>query len=160
MRRAAVIVCSYFVSVPVFAQNPERTDATTSPAGVSAPLSTRQVRPRVDPANAYERVFAIVPMIGAGTMDDPKRPLYAPAPHSQSPAAHAGILAYHFEISDDGTLALVEFVARDRSAFKALLADSTVTAFLRGQHDLAGIVAAFTALKKDFDINSFRLAAM
>jgi len=68
--------------------------------------------------------------------------------------------AYHFEVSDDGTLALVEFVARDRSAFKALLADSTVTAFLRGQHDLAGIVAAFTALKKDFDINSFRLAAM
>ncbi len=160
MRQAAVIVCSFFVSVPVFGQNPGRADATTSSTGVSAPLSTRQVRPRVDPANAYERVFAIVPMVGAGTMDDPKRPLYAPAPHSQSPAAHAGILGYHFEISDDGMRALVEFVAKDRSAFKALLADSTVTPFVRGQQDLARIVAAFLALKKDFNINTFRLAAM
>jgi hypothetical protein len=37
-------------------------------------------------------------------MDDPKRPLYAPAAHSINSTARTGILGYHFVTSDDGRL--------------------------------------------------------
>jgi len=137
---------------PLLAQTP-----APGAASASAPKSTNQIRPRVDPANAYERIYAIVPIVGAGTMDDPKRPLYAPAAHSMNPTARTGILGYHFVTSDDGKLALVEFVAADRSHFKAILADSTIQTFIRGSADLPAIQSAFQALKKDFNINNFRM---
>ena len=37
-------------------------------------------QPKIDPANLHERVIAVVPMIGAGTYADPRRPLFTPAP--------------------------------------------------------------------------------
>lgn len=155
MKRAAVIVCSFIFTPPLLAQNP-----APGAASATAPKSTNQIRPRVDPANAYERIFAIVPIIGAGTMDDPKRPLYAPAAHSIDSTARSGIIGYHFVTSDDGTLALVEFVAADRSQFKTILADSTIQTFVRGSADLAAIQSAFQPLKKDFNINNFRLSVL
>ena len=69
----------------------------------------------------YERVLAIVPLIGAGTLDDPIRPEYAPAPSAINPTSRTGILGYIHVLSDDGKSALVEYVARDRSAFNAIL---------------------------------------
>jgi len=33
---------------------------------------------RADPKNLYERLICVVPMIGAGTHEDPRRPLFAP----------------------------------------------------------------------------------
>lgn len=35
-------------------------------------------QPRVPLQSQHERVIAIVPMVGAGTPDDPRRPLFAP----------------------------------------------------------------------------------
>ena len=129
-------------------------------ASAQAPKTTNQIRPRVDPANAYERIYAIVPIVGAGTMDDPKRPLYAPASHSINSTARTGILGYHFVTSDDGTQALVEFVAADRSQFKTILADSTIQTFIRGSADFPAIQSAFQLLKKDFNINNFRIRVL
>jgi hypothetical protein len=103
----------------------------------------------------YERVMAIVPVIGTGTAADPKRPLYAPAPHTASPTSRTGILGFTYVLSDDGRFALVEFVARDRSAFATMLADSSVQAFLKGRDQQAAIIAAFSKLKKNFDIDHF-----
>ena len=114
----------------------------------------------MDARNAYERFYAILPMIGAGTMADPKRPLHAPAPRALSSSARSGILAYHFEVSDNGLFALVEFAAADRSAFKGLLADITAQTFVRGKDDLPAIESAFKLLKKNFDINNFRMRVM
>jgi hypothetical protein len=37
-------------------------------------------QPRVDSGNLYERILAVVPMTGAGTFEDPRRPLFAPPP--------------------------------------------------------------------------------
>ena len=73
---------------------------------------------RVDPKNTYNRVICVVPMVGKGTMDDPRRPLYAPLASTQ-PASQAkpgavprnAILAYSHQVSDDGNYALVKFVA-------------------------------------------------
>jgi len=112
-------------------------------------------QPRVDPRNTYERILAIVPFTGAGTLADPKRPLYAPKPNEVAPGSRTGIIAYTSVASDDGQFALVEFVAADRTAFAPILADTTVTAFLKGNSQPAAILATFQKYKKDFDLNNF-----
>ena len=115
-------------------------------------------QPRVDPRNTYERVLAVVPMVGSGkSQQDPKRPMYAPTPAElqASLKTRTGILAFTHVISDDGHFALVEFVARDRSAFKAVLADPAIKAFLKGRDKRADVEAEFKKHKKDFDFNNF-----
>jgi hypothetical protein len=114
-------------------------------------------QPRVDARNMYERVMAVVPMIGSGTFADPKRPKYAPSP-AELQTAHAtrqGILGFAHVASDDGQFALVEFVARDRSAFQAILADTTVKSFLKGRDKREDVEAEFLKHKKDFDFAHF-----
>ena len=63
-----------------------------------------QYRP-VDPLNTYQRVIAIVPIVGEGTKLSPKKPLLADLP---------GIVAWKAELSDDKRFALIELVAKDR----------------------------------------------
>ncbi len=60
-------------------------------------------------------------------------------------------------MSDDGKYALAEFVARDRSAFRQILADSSpdVKSFVRGVHKRQEIEAEFKKYKKDFDFSQF-----
>ena len=112
---------------------------------------------RVDPRNSYERILAVVPIVGTGTFADPKRPLYAPAAPSQD---RCGIIAFNFVTSDDGRFALVEFVARDRAAFAPILADRRpgLQVFERGKASRATVEAAFKALRKDFDFSRFGVA--
>ena len=117
-----------------------------------------KAQPRVDARNMYERVMAVVPvMVGQGTFDDPKRPMYAPLPGQiqTATATRQGILGFTYVMSDDGTLALVEFVARDRSAFHAILADPTVKSFLKGRDKREDMEAEFLLHKKNFDFAHF-----
>ncbi len=130
---------------------------------------------RVDPRNRYVRVLAIVPMVGSGTPDDPMRPDYAPLPPSAvgtttaptassgtsissgvTPSSPEGIIAFSYQVSDDGKFALAEFVARTRDVFKALLADTRpgVKVFIKGTDSPAAILAAFQALKAGFILDS------
>jgi hypothetical protein len=122
---------------------------------LSALIGNVSAQRRVDPRNMYERVMAIVPIVGSGTAADPKRPMYAPTPSQMSATARTGIIAYNHVVSDDGKFALVEFVARDKSAFQEILADATITTFVKGKDSLANVSAAFQKLKKDFDITKF-----
>jgi hypothetical protein len=110
---------------------------------------------RVDPRNMYERVLAVVPLVGSGTLSDPIRPMYAPAPSALVPGSRTGILAYTHVLSDDGKLALVEYVAADRSAFQNILADTTIKAFLKGRDKREDALAEFLKHKKDFDFTNF-----
>jgi hypothetical protein len=115
-------------------------------------------QPRVDARNTYERVMAVVPvMVGQGTFDDPKRPMYAPSPAQvqASMASRQGILGFAHVMSDDGQVALVEFVARDRSAFQAILADTSVRSFLKGRDKREDIETEFLKHKRDFDFAHF-----
>lgn len=116
------------------------------------PLAAQQ---RVSSFNLCERVMAIVPMTGAGTLDDPKRPLYAPAPKDMNPSAGTGIVAFTFVASDDGKFALVEFVARDRTAFQQILADTSITVFLKGRDKRTDAETAFGQYKKNFNFQMF-----
>ena len=77
---------------------------------------------RVDPRNTYQRVLCVVPMVGAGTPADPRRPKYAPWPPAPA-TSRTAIIGFSHQVSDDGKLALVEFVAQDRQAFAAIFAD-------------------------------------
>jgi hypothetical protein len=89
-------------------------------------------------------------MVGSGTPEDPRRPEYAPAPGQSDPGS--GILAFSYQLSDDGQYALVEFVARDESAFRALLDDKRpgVKAFKKGKSKPEDILKEFRKHKKDF----------
>ncbi|MBZ5580976.1 MAG: hypothetical protein LAQ30_02020 [Acidobacteriia bacterium] len=87
---------------------------------------------RVDPKNTYVRVICVVPLVGGGTQADPKRPMYAPWPLPSTPP-RTGIIAFAQQISDDGKYALAEFVARDWSAFSAILSDKQVKTFRKGR---------------------------
>lgn len=111
----------------------------------------------VPQANRHERIIAIVPMVGAGTKEDPKRPAYVPNTIVQRDAAPGtGIIGFAAQISDDGKYALVEFVARDREAFKEILADTRpdVKVFEKGRARKADIETEFRRHKKDFDLDS------
>ncbi|MCI0623743.1 MAG: hypothetical protein L0387_19155 [Acidobacteria bacterium] len=94
---------------------------------------------RVPLGSVYERLWCVVPMVGAGTFEDSTRPAYVPEhllppvpgkprqkPHPFSLAQAKGeapkaIISFTDVPSDDGRFALVEFQATDRSAFLPLL---------------------------------------
>ena len=95
-------------------------------------------------------------MIGEGTYEDPKRPLYAPKPEELSKDGE-GIVSFQFEVSDDGKIALVELVARTPDAFKAILAERRpdVRIFRKGLTTKEEVEQAFKPHKKDFSADSF-----
>lgn len=82
----------------------------------------------VSPGMRYHRVYVISPLVGAGTKTDPKRPVFAPTPPQPGSlsaalavAPHTGLLGYQMQMSDDGTMALVEMVFSDPIAFQAVM---------------------------------------
>ena len=109
---------------------------------------------RVDPRNTYHRIICVVPLVGTGTADDPRRPLYAPTAKSATPD---GIIAFTQAPTDDGRFAIVEFVARNRKAFQAILADAGVTSFEKGVQTRSVIETALKRLKRDFDLDKFEV---
>lgn len=114
--------------------------------------STALAQRAVDPRYTYNRVIGVVPLVGAGTPADPKRPQYAPLVSDPN-----AIAAFYFEPTDDGNSAVVEFVAQNRSAFAALLANRALTLFEKGRVPKAQIETAIRRARKDFDLDKFGL---
>ena len=126
----------------------------------------------VNPRNRYERLICIVPMIGSGTYEDPRRPAYAPTSSEQAQVEPGqGILGYSLQISDDGQFALVEFAAMDRKAFAKILSDakgdvadsespipfqfrSEFKVFEKGKVTRATVENAFRKLKPNFNLDT------
>jgi len=115
-------------------------------------MSSALAQRAVDPRYTYNRMICVVPLVGAGTPADPKRPQHAPLASDPN-----GIVAFYFEPTDDGKSAVVEFVARDRGAFAVLLADRALTAFEKGRAARAQIETAIRRVRKDFDLDKFGL---
>jgi hypothetical protein len=110
---------------------------------------------RVAPGNMYHRIYAVVPLVGAGTPADPKRPMFVPPPSAQVAGGRSGILAYQMQVSDDGKFALVEFVGESPAALHAVL-DATVAGvklFERGTTSKGAIEAEFQKYKKNFTLD-------
>jgi hypothetical protein len=120
---------------------------------------------RVDPSSMYARIYAIVPMVGTGTWDDPIRPMYAPPPQQMVPGNRTGIIAFNQVMSDNGNFALIEIVAANRPQLTLITAQmnaqlSATTGFQlfdRSITPAATIQSAFQLLKANFNINQFRV---
>ena len=137
---------------------------TRTLAAVSVFAVTLFAQGHVAPENMYTRVLCVVPMIGDGTGSDPKRPMFAPNPAAllgqANPAAATptpGILAFQYQLSDDGNYALVEFVGIDRKALAEILdsKDSRVKVFERTKAKKEDIEKEFKKYKKDFSIDKY-----
>jgi len=129
--------------------------------------TTLLAQQRVTPEFMYSRIWAIVPMIGSGKPGDAKRPMFLPnhlapsaAQAGQGPLVESsdpkGILGVQMWISDDGTKALIELVAGDRSAFNPIFISSVpgVEFFERGKVTQAQVEAEFKKFKKDFSFSA------
>ena len=105
----------------------------------------------VDPSQRYERIIAVTPLVGAGTYEDPKRPLFAPkTPDSD------GILAFSYELTDDGRFAIVEFVSRSRAVLSKIASDPRLSrSFDRQKDKRDDVEAELKKLKKGFDLSKF-----
>lgn len=120
---------------------------------------------RVDPTQLYQRVYAIVPMVGTGKWDDPKRPMFMPTPQAMTPGNRQGIIAFNHVASDDGQFALVEIVMATKSALANIVAPiaaqlsqiSGLQIFYGGTSTPAQVQAAFQAYKKNFDVTKFHV---
>ena len=66
-----------------------------------------------------------------------------------------GIIAFSYVLSDDGQSAIVEFVARSRSAFQPIFNDSSIQTFEEGVVTKAAIQAALQKYRKNFSLNQF-----
>lgn len=109
--------------------------------------------------NTYYRVIAVVPIIGKGTMDDPRRPQYAPfTPLTARPSAatpRSGIIAFTHITSDDGKNALVEFVGGSRAALLPILNDKSVVSFEKAKHSRSEIEKELKKYSKKFTFDTF-----
>ncbi len=105
----------------------------------------------IDPAMKGERIIAIVPMIGAGTYADPKRPLFAPSDAQLRDGR--GISHFTYELSDDGKNAIVQIGVRDRQALAPLLTDSrALKIFDRDKDKLKDLESELKKYKADFKL--------
>lgn len=120
---------------------------------------------RLAPEQLYERMICVVPMIGKGTFDDPRRPMFAPNPadkgtvRAEEGDKRIGIIGYGYQLSDDGQTAIVEFVATDRSAFKEIedSGQPELKRFRKGREDKDELVRELRRYKRDFEIDKLRV---
>jgi len=108
---------------------------------------------RVDPVNSYYRVVAVVPLVGAGTYADPRRPMYVPT-GPRVAGDRSGIIAFSQQITDDKKSAVVEFVAADRAALLPILNDASLKVFEKGKHLRIDIELEVKKAKKGFTLDS------
>ncbi len=99
----------------------------------------------------------MVPLIGAGTRADPKRPKYTPASAGQAPSLN-GIIGFQQIATDDKQFAIVEFVAADPAALKPILNDTSLKVFERGKMARLTIEQELKLVRKDFDLSKFGMA--
>lgn len=120
-------------------------------------LSAANAQQRVDGANLHRRLLCVVPIVGAGTYEDPKRPMFAPA--VLDPKSKTGIIAYAWQPTDDGSRAIVQFVARDRSAFQQMLTAgrADVQAFERGKASKGELERELKRVKGNFDLSQIEV---
>jgi hypothetical protein len=123
-------------------------------------INTLFAQNRVSPEMMYHRVWAVVPLIGSGKPDDPKRPMFVPSPAEQAAKLRkgdrSGVIGYSMQVSDDGNFALVEFVGATPSDLQGIVNSKAtgVKAFERGKATKAQIEAEFQKYKRGFALNS------
>ena len=87
------------------------------------------------------------------------RPEYTPAPGAAP--SRSGIVAWSFQLTDDGKMAIVHFVAADRKALQAILADKgpEIRIFEVGKATRAEIETEMRKYKANFDLDTLKVMA-
>ncbi len=122
----------------------------------------------------YERMLCIVPMVGEGTAEDPRRPQFAPTEkqleitrtivlESGDEIPGKGIIAFGYQESDDGKFAIVEFVARSRSAFREITESKDqriqiISRKRKSKQERSVLQTELRKYKKDFDLSKLTVA--
>jgi hypothetical protein len=122
------------------------------------PLSLPAQQHAADPTLRYFRLIGLVHLTGSGRHTDPIRPEYVP---TAAAASRDGILAWSIQLTDDKSMAIIHLVASNHHAFDALLNDKRpeIRVFEIGKHDRATIERELRLVKKDFDLDKFRVVA-
>ena len=91
------------------------------------------------------KTFLTVPMVGTGSWEDPKRPAFL---------KESGI-SFRYQVSDDGTMAIVEAAPRNLAELKKLadfVGNEPRARLFRPDKDAqADVIAEFKKPKRDFD---------
>jgi len=95
------------------------------------------------------KTLLAVPMVGSGTWEDPKRPAFV---------REAGV-SFRYQVSDDGTMALVEAMPRNLAESAKLVElaskDARAKIFRPEIDKKADVEAEFKRLKRDFNPDTF-----
>ena len=147
-------------TLPVWGQTAAPTPGTPTATAIHS-ATTPIVQPQsthartVAPTDTYYRIICVVPLVGTGKGLDPIRPDFVPV-HKPGAAYNTGIIAWTQLPSDDGKHAIVEMVARDRSAFQAIINDKRpdVVVFEHGKYTQAQMEAGIQPYKKGFTLDT------
>jgi hypothetical protein len=131
----------------------QRPDATTTTPAVSTSIATLHRR-AVSPHNVNTHIITVVPLTGAGTYNDPKRPMYLPAARA-SVSGRTDILGFIWVPSDDGKSAIVEYVAANKTALQQIYGDKKLKIFEKGKNGKDEIEAEMKRYRKNFSLNEF-----
>jgi hypothetical protein len=132
-------------------------------------ITSLSAQNRVAPEMLYHRVWAVVPMIGKGTAEDPRQPMFVPSPQERKAQADGAervylatgkrpdpqppaILGYTMQLSDDKQSALVEFIGASPQALVFITQSKApgVKAFERGKATRQEVEAEFRKFRRDF----------
>ena len=116
------------------------------------PLNLKAQRTAVSPNVRYHRVIALVHLTGSGRGGDIIRPEYV---SNSRAVGRSGILGWSVMPTDDGKMAIVQYVAADRAAFRPLFADKRpgVRVFEIGRSSRVAIETEMRKYRRDFDLD-------
>lgn len=102
---------------------------------------------------AMERMIVVLPMGGAGTPENPRRPMGLSL-LQHDPAAP---VAYHYILSDDGHFAIVELTAANAKHFDPALKvlSGMLHRFSSRKDSRVSVERVLKLLRKDFDLETF-----
>jgi len=103
---------------------------------------------------ALERMIVVVPMIGAGTPDNPRRPLGMDLVASLPDTP----IGYRYVLDDGGHFAIVLLTARSFKHFDPLVnafGAQARHAFDPKHHDRANVERLLKLVRSDFDLDAF-----
>jgi hypothetical protein len=113
----------------------------------------------VDPTQTFHRLICLVHLTGSGKVSDPMRPEYVPAPAAA--VLRSGNIAWSFQATDDGKMAIVHLVAVDRNAFQAIFADTRpeIRVFEIGKATRTQIETEMGKYKAGFNLDALKVVA-
>ena len=98
-------------------------------------------------------MIVVVPVAGAGTYADPKRPVFLP-PRAGDVKLGAGWVSWSWQPSDDGRFAVVEAAFRNPAAAKVALRNvPLLAAFDRHSSKRADVERDIRRFRKDFSLD-------